>query len=44
MPDWLVSQLRRAFQNRDIKSIQMLNQAFFRYRHSHQGSGGGSGV
>ncbi|WP_156909146.1 cortex morphogenetic protein CmpA [Alicyclobacillus pomorum] len=32
MPDWLCSQLRRAFQNRDAKSIQMLNQAFFRYR------------
>ncbi|WP_156900105.1 cortex morphogenetic protein CmpA [Alicyclobacillus contaminans] len=32
MPDWLCSQLRRAFQSRDAKSIQMLNQAFFRYR------------
>ncbi|QSO47946.1 cortex morphogenetic protein CmpA [Alicyclobacillus curvatus] len=32
MPDWLQSQLRKAFQNRDRKAIQMLNQAFFRYR------------
>ncbi|MCL6454565.1 MAG: cortex morphogenetic protein CmpA [Alicyclobacillus sp.] len=32
MPDWLQSQLRKAFQNRDTRAIQMLNQAFFRYR------------
>ncbi|WP_157071104.1 cortex morphogenetic protein CmpA [Alicyclobacillus acidiphilus] len=32
MPEWLRSQLRRAFQNRDSKSILMLNQAFYRYR------------
>ncbi|MCL6444795.1 MAG: cortex morphogenetic protein CmpA [Alicyclobacillus sp.] len=32
MPEWLCSQLRRAFQNHDVKSIMMLNQAFFRYR------------
>ncbi|MFD1673618.1 cortex morphogenetic protein CmpA [Alicyclobacillus fodiniaquatilis] len=34
MPEWLRSQLKRAFQNRDRKSVQMLNQAFFRYRNS----------
>ncbi|MCY0887855.1 MAG: cortex morphogenetic protein CmpA [Alicyclobacillaceae bacterium] len=32
MPEWLRSQLKRAFLNRDAKSIQMLNAAFFRYR------------
>ncbi|WP_188882502.1 cortex morphogenetic protein CmpA [Alicyclobacillus cellulosilyticus] len=32
MPEWLQSQLRRAFFNHDTKSIQMLNEAFFRYR------------
>ncbi|RIV21767.1 cortex morphogenetic protein CmpA [Alicyclobacillaceae bacterium I2511] len=32
MPEWLSVQLRRAFQNRDTRAIQMLNQAFFRYR------------
>ncbi|MFO2550075.1 cortex morphogenetic protein CmpA [Alicyclobacillus cycloheptanicus] len=32
MPQWLCVQLRRAFLNHDARSIQMLNQAFFRYR------------
>lgn len=31
MPQWLCVQLRRAFLNHDARSIQMLNQAFFRY-------------
>ncbi|MCL6599342.1 cortex morphogenetic protein CmpA [Alicyclobacillus macrosporangiidus] len=34
MPEWLCSQLRRAFLNHDTRSIQMLNQAFFRYRNT----------
>ncbi|WP_306302858.1 cortex morphogenetic protein CmpA [Alicyclobacillus shizuokensis] len=32
VPEWLCSQLRRAFKNRDVKAVRMLNQAFFRYR------------
>ncbi|QQE79421.1 cortex morphogenetic protein CmpA [Alicyclobacillus sp. SO9] len=32
MPDWLRSQLRRAFLNHDVKAVAMLNQAYFRYR------------
>ncbi|MCL6548274.1 MAG: cortex morphogenetic protein CmpA [Alicyclobacillus sp.] len=36
MPEWLCTQLRRAFLNRDSRSIRMLNQAFFRYRNAEQ--------
>ncbi|MBF8376608.1 cortex morphogenetic protein CmpA [Alicyclobacillus mali] len=34
MPEWLRSQLRRAFLNRDRKAIVMLNEAYYRYRRS----------
>ncbi|AEJ42232.1 cortex morphogenetic protein CmpA [Alicyclobacillus acidocaldarius] len=34
MPEWLRSQLRRAFLNRDRKAIVMLNEAYYRYRKS----------
>ncbi|MDP9729763.1 cortex morphogenetic protein CmpA [Alicyclobacillus sp. TC] len=32
MPDWLCKQLKRAFYNRDVQSIVMLNEAYYRYR------------
>ncbi|WP_152559227.1 cortex morphogenetic protein CmpA [Tumebacillus flagellatus] len=34
MPSWLVTQLSRAYRERDKRSILMLNRAFFKYRNS----------
>jgi len=32
MPTWLITQLTRAYRERDKRAIVMLNRAFFKYR------------
>jgi hypothetical protein len=39
MPSWLKTQLTRAFQDKDKRSIVMLNRVFYKYRRNLKSQG-----
>ncbi|MCM3748294.1 cortex morphogenetic protein CmpA [Paenibacillus pasadenensis] len=36
MPQWLSNQLKRAFQQKDLRQVRLLNDCWFYYRNKQQ--------